>query len=80
MTRANYQVYEGYVRNYICPDPEWHARKHATASHAFDFFEHGLGHLPLADLTVGTVTQFRVTSARPPCRSPPHAKSSPCCR
>jgi integrase len=59
MTRRNYQVYEGYVRNYICPDAEWHARKHATASHAFNYFDKGIGRKTLAQLTVGTVTKFR---------------------
>jgi integrase len=59
MTRRNYQVYEGYVRNYICPDAEWHAKKHATASHAFNYFDNGLGHKTLAQLTVGAVTKFR---------------------
>lgn len=32
MTQKNYKVYEGYVRNCICPDPEWHASKHAKPS------------------------------------------------
>jgi integrase len=59
MTRRNYQVYEGYVRNYICPDAEWHAKKHATASHAFNYFDKGIGRKTLAQLTVGTVTKFR---------------------
>ena len=59
MTRRNYKVYEGYVRNYICPDPEWHAKKHNTPSHAFRYFEHGIGRNTLAQLTVGTVTKFR---------------------
>lgn len=59
MTRRNFQVYEGHIRNYICPDPEWHARKHATKSHAFTFFEKGIGFKTLAALTVGTVTKFR---------------------
>jgi len=59
MTRRNYQVYEGYVRNYICPDPDWHAKKHATKSHAFNYFDKGLGHKTLAQLTVGSVTKFR---------------------
>jgi integrase len=59
MTRRNYQVYEGYVRNYICPDAEWHAKKHATASHAFRYFDKGIGRKTLAQLTVGTVTKFR---------------------
>src|SRR5882724_3120967 len=59
MTRRNYQVYEGYVRNYICPDLEWHAKKHSTPSHAFRFFGKGIGQRMLASLTVGTVTKFR---------------------
>ena len=59
MTRRNFQTYEGYVRNYICPDAEWHAKKHATASHAFRYFDKGIGHKTLAQLTVGAVTKFR---------------------
>lgn len=59
MTRRNYQVYEGYVRNYICPDAEWHARKHASPSHHFQFFDKGLGNRKLSQLTAGVVTQFR---------------------
>ena len=42
MTRRNFQTYEGYVRNYICPDPAWHARKHAQPHHAFRFFTAGI--------------------------------------
>jgi len=30
MTRRNFQTYQGYVRNYICRDPDWHAAKHAN--------------------------------------------------
>jgi hypothetical protein len=26
MTQRNFQVYRGYIRNYICPNPEWHAK------------------------------------------------------
>jgi integrase len=59
MTRRNYKTYEGYVRNYICPDPEWHAKKHAAPSHAFQYFAHGIGGKTLGQLTVGTVTKFR---------------------
>ena len=59
MTRRNFQVYEGYVRNYICPDSNWHALKHAKAQHAHAFFDKGLGHSKLSQLTVGMVTQFR---------------------
>lgn len=59
MTRRNFQTYEGYVRNYICPDVEWHARKHAKPHHQFTFFDGGLGHYKLSALTVGAVTKFR---------------------
>jgi integrase len=59
MTRRNFQVYEGYVRNYICPDAGWHAAKHAAPGAAFTFFEKGLGHHKLANLTVGLVNRFR---------------------
>lgn len=59
MTRRNFQTYEGYVRNYICPDPEWHAKKHASASHQFNYFTKGIGNKTLAQLSVGSVTKFR---------------------
>lgn len=59
MTPRNYQVYEGYVRNYICPDRDWHAKKHASPHHQFNFFDKGIGHYKLARLTVGAVTKFR---------------------
>jgi integrase len=59
MTRRNYETYEGYVRNYICPDREWHVRKHASPHHQFEFFDKGIGDYKLSRLTVGTVTKFR---------------------
>lgn len=59
MTRRNFQTYEGYIRNYICPDPAWHAAKHAKPGHQRRFFENGIGHFKLSRLTVGTVTKFR---------------------
>jgi integrase len=59
MTPRNFQVYEGHIRNYICPDLAWHAKKHATKSHAFNFFAKGMSQKTLASLTVGTVTKFR---------------------
>jgi len=59
MTRRNFQTYEGYVRNYISPDPAWHAAKHAKPGHQRRLFEHGIGHFKLSRLTVGTVSQFR---------------------
>src|SRR5262245_3547480 len=39
MTRRNYKVYEGYVRNYISPDPDWHATKHALPRQQFRYFD-----------------------------------------
>ncbi len=59
MTKRNYQVYEGYVRNYICPDAEWHAKKHASPHHRFEYFDKGIAHKTLGGLTVGAVTKFR---------------------
>lgn len=59
MTRRNFQVYQGYVRNYICPDAGWHAKKHAQPHHRFDFFDKGIGTRKLGQLTVGAVTKFR---------------------
>lgn len=59
MTRRNFQTYEGYVRNYICPDPLWHTVKHAKPGHQRRLFEKGLADFKLSRLTVGTVTKFR---------------------
>ncbi|WP_342723542.1 hypothetical protein AAFG07_31010 [Bradyrhizobium sp. B097] len=59
MTRRNFQVYEGYVRNYICPNADWHAQKHTKPHHQFQAFEKGLGLRKLSQLTVGMVTKFR---------------------
>jgi integrase len=59
MTRRNYETYDGYVRNYICPNREWHAKKHAAPHNQFRFFDKGLGDYKLSRLTVGTVTKFR---------------------
>ena len=50
---------KGYVRNYIAPDREWHAAKHAKARHKFRYFEKGIGNRTLAQITVGVVTTFR---------------------
>jgi integrase len=58
MTRRNLEVYEGHIRNYICPDPAWHARKHAKAQNAHTFFDKGLGSCELMQLTVGMVNKF----------------------
>jgi integrase len=60
MTRKNFRVYEGYIRNYICPDPEWHAAKHAApGSKNPALLGKGLAHYKLAELTVGIVNRFR---------------------
>jgi hypothetical protein len=39
--RMTQHTYQGYVRNYICPDPAWHAKKHADPHHQFQFFDKG---------------------------------------
>jgi integrase len=59
MTTRNFEVYRGYVRNYICPDQEWHATRHAGPSPQFRYFKNGIGHYKLSRLTVGIVTKFR---------------------
>jgi hypothetical protein len=59
MTRRNYQTYQGHICNYICPDRDWHAKKHSRPSHAFIYFEKGIAQRTLAQLTVGAVTKFR---------------------
>src|SRR4029077_19235209 len=59
MTRRNLQTYEGYIHNYICPDPAWHAKKHAKPHHAFRYFAKGIGNRTLAQMTVGVATKFR---------------------
>lgn len=59
MTRRNFQTYEGYVRNYICPDADWHARKHARPSHQHRYFGKGIGTRTLHQTTVGTITKLR---------------------
>ena len=53
MTQHTYKVYLGYVRNYICPDREWHEKKHQTARQSHRYFDKGLGSIKLAHLTVG---------------------------
>ncbi|HVT26636.1 MAG TPA: site-specific integrase [Lacipirellulaceae bacterium] len=57
MTRHNYKVYEGHIRNYICPNPERHAG-HRWPSR-LRRFEQGLGTVTLRELSAGRVVEFR---------------------
>jgi integrase len=57
MTRHNYEVYEGQVFNYICPDAERHAKNRKYRKGVL--FAHGIGHLKLAQLTARAVNDFR---------------------
>lgn len=56
MTRRNFEVYAGHVGNYICPDPERHARNHQWLRTTH--FDKGLGSLTLRELTAGRVGRF----------------------
>lgn len=57
MTRHNYKVYEGHVRNYICPDPDRHAEgKRPSRLKPFDG---GIGAIKLGQLTASKVADFR---------------------
>lgn len=56
MTRRNYAVYEGHVRNYICPDPTRHADKKRRAR--LKPFTKGVGGKTLRKLTTGNVEDF----------------------
>lgn len=56
MTRANYNTYEGHVRNYICPDPKRHARR--TRPPRLRSFKDGLTARTLAQLTTGAIEKF----------------------
>lgn len=57
MTRHMYNVYEGYVRNYICPDPKRHEGR--TRPKRLVPFKDGLAQVKLAQLTGGVVSDFR---------------------
>jgi len=57
MTRHNYKVYEGHVRNYICPDPDRHAEGKRPAR--LKPFDGGIGAIKLGQLTASKVADFR---------------------
>ena len=57
MSRHNYNVYEGHIRNYICPDPDRHADR--TPSSRLRPFARGIEAIRLADLTPSQVGDFR---------------------
>lgn len=57
MTRRNFEVYGGHVRNYISPDRKRHAENIKFRKRTF--FEHGIGAIKLAQLTARAVNDFR---------------------
>lgn len=57
MTRHNLAVYEGHVRNYICPDPSRHAE--GKRPPRMKDFDGGIGAIKLGQLTASRVTDFR---------------------
>lgn len=57
MTRRNYEVYEGHIRNYICPDPARHEGKRQNKR--LIVFREGIGALKLAQLNTRQVGDFR---------------------
>lgn len=59
MMRRNFQTYEGYVRSYIAPDPEWYAANHPRSRRKSAYFEKGVGNRTLAQVTTSVVTTFR---------------------
>jgi hypothetical protein len=76
MTRQNCKVYEGHVRNYICPDPQRHAKRKKRPAR-LRAFDKGVGGVKLRELTARCVTDFRddLRSAGSP--SSPRARFSP---
>lgn len=57
MTRKNYNVIEGHIRNYICPDPKRHEGKVRPAR--LKRFDGGIANIRLAQLTTRGVCDFR---------------------
>jgi integrase len=57
MTRHNYETYEGHVRNYICPDPERHAK--GKRPKRLVRFTEGIAAVKLGRLTARGVGDFR---------------------
>ena len=56
MTRHNYKVYEGHIRNYICPDPQRHASRGAPSGAPL---QGGIGGSRLGQFTARVVGNFR---------------------
>lgn len=57
MTRRCYNLYEGHVRNYICPDPARHDGK--TRHKKLKSLDEGIGGFKLAQLTTRRISDFR---------------------
>ena len=57
MGRNTYNVYEGHIRNYICPDPTRHAGR--TRSRRMRVFADGITGIRLVQLTPRRVGEFR---------------------
>jgi len=57
MTRRSFEWYEGQVYNYICPDRERFEKGYKFGPHKF--FEGGIGHQKLAQLSARMVGDFR---------------------
>jgi integrase len=57
MTQQNFKVYEGHVRNYICPDATRHAER--KPNRRLIQFVEGISSVKLAQLTPGRVGDFR---------------------
>ncbi|MFO1097887.1 MAG: site-specific integrase [Xanthobacteraceae bacterium] len=56
MTRQTYNVYEGYIYNYICPDPARHTK--GKRPKRLTVFEKGIGAIKLGQLTARRVWEF----------------------
>ena len=57
MTRHNYKVYEGHIRNYICPDRQRHSL--GKRPPRLKDFDGGVSATKLAQFTVSKVADFR---------------------
>lgn len=56
MTMHNYRVYEGHVKNYICPDPARHPTDKKPSR--MKIISRGIGHLVLVDLSRRDILDF----------------------
>ncbi len=68
MTRRTLEWYQGQVHNYICPDKERFETGYKFGPR--EFFEGGIGHHKLGQLTARLVGEFRdrVADRACPCR------------